>query len=54
MKYSDKKANEEKESPMSFADRTMFEVKAFDAGISQERAREIYREYFSKQPENWK
>ena len=39
---------------MDQADRTMFEVKAFDAGISQERAREIYREYFSKQPENWK
>ena len=54
MKYSDKKANEEKESPFAFADRTMFEVEAFDAGISQERAREIYREYFSKQSENWK
>ena len=46
--------DKEKESGMSFADRTMFEVKAFDAGISQSRAREIYEEYFSKQPENWK
>ena len=54
MKYSEPKPNKEKESGMSFADRTMFEVKAFDAGISQTRAREIYEEYLSKQPENWK
>ena len=50
MKYSETKPNKEKEPGMSFADRTMFEVKAFDAGISQARAIEIYKEYFSKQP----
>ena len=54
MKYSEPKPNKKKESGMSFADRIMFEVKAFDAGISQTSTREIYEEYFSKQPENWK
>ena len=39
---------------MEQADRTMFDVKCFDAGISITRARELYDEYFSQQPENWK
>mgnify|MGYP001197673247 FL=1 len=39
---------------MEQADRTMFDVKCFDAGISMTRARELYDEYFSQQPENWK
>ena len=39
---------------MEFADRTMFDVKCFDSGISMTRARELYDEYFSQQPENWK
>ena len=54
MKYSDKKTNEEEESLMSFADITMFEVKAFDMGMSQEKAREIYEEYAKRLPQNWK
>ena len=39
---------------IEFTDRTIFDVKCFDAGISMTRARELYDEYFSQQPENWK
>ena len=37
---------------MDFADGTIFDVKYFDTGISMTRARELYDEYFSQQPEN--
>ena len=39
---------------MDFADRKMFDVKCFETGISITRAEELYDEYFSQQPENWK
>ena len=39
---------------MDFAGRTMFDLKCFDTEISMTRARELYDEYFSRQPENWK
>ena len=42
-----------KKDSMKFVFRTMFDVKCFDTGISMTRARELYGEYFSQQPENW-
>ena len=43
-----------KKDSIEFACRTMFDIKCFDTGISMTRARELYDEYFSQQPENWK
>ena len=42
-----------KKDSTEFAFITMFGVKCFDTGIYMTRARELYDEYFSQQPENW-
>ena len=42
-----------KKDSMEFADRIMFDIKCFVAGISMTRSRELYDEYFSSKPENW-
>ena len=38
---------------LSFVDKTMLDVKAFDMGIPKERIKEVYDEYFRNQPEKW-